>query len=83
MVLHLKQLALHSWNIALAGMASIKLLHHLEDLFGIPKSEASKCEVVKVEASSAYASDSETTEEQEATVSEYSKGEMLPPPVKR
>ena len=52
-----------------------KLLHHLEDLFGVPESEASKSEAAKIEALSAYASDSETIEEREATVKETSKGE--------
>ena len=53
--LHLKQSALHSWNIALVGSACGHLLHTLEDLFGIPESVASKAEGEKLEVAATFA----------------------------
>ena len=53
--LHLKQSALHSWNIALVGSACGCLLHTLEDLFGIPESVASKAEGEKLEVAATFA----------------------------
>ena len=56
----LKQLALHSWNIVVVETACGKLLHFVEDLFGIPEKNASHCEGDKLEAAVPYASDMET-----------------------
>ena len=79
----LKQSALHSWNIALAGTACRRLLHLLEDLFGLPESEMSKREGARLE-SSTYAAEPETAEEKAATVTESTaSGSTAPPPLKR
>ena len=51
--LKLKQLALQSYNIALAGTACGKLLHSLKELFGLPEGEASKKEGARI-ASTGY-----------------------------
>ena len=81
--LRLKQSALHLWNIALAGTACGRLLHLLEDLFGLPESEMSKREGARLE-SSTYATEPETTEEKAATVTESTVSESAtPPPLKR
>ena len=48
--LRLKQSALRSWNVALAGSACGCLLHMLEDLFGLPESEQSKKEEAWLQA---------------------------------
>ena len=65
----LKQSALHSWNITLAGTACGRLLHLLEDLFGLPESEMSKWEGARLK-SSTYATEPETAKEKAATVTE-------------
>ena len=81
--LRLKQSTLHSWNIALAGTACGRLLHLLEDLFGLPESEMSKREGARLE-SSTYAAEPETAEEKAATVTESTASESAaPPPLKR
>ena len=79
MALKLKQSALRSWNVALAGLACGKLLHVLEDLFGLPESEQSKKEEARLQATTYTAADSESKEEHAATIVE---SEEMPPPLK-
>ena len=68
--LKLKQSALRSYNIALAGTACGKLLHSLEELFGVPESEASKREGARIASTEYRAPEVETPEEAAATVIE-------------
>ena len=68
--LKLKQSALWSYNIALAGTACGKLLHSLEELFGVPESEASKREGARIASTEYRAPEVETPEEAAATVIE-------------
>ena len=68
--LKLKQSALRSYNIALAGTACEKLLHSLEELFGVPESEASKREGARIGSTKYRAPEVETPEEAAAIVME-------------
>ena len=68
--LKLKQSALQSYNIALAGTACGKLLHSLEELFGVPESEASKREGTHIASTKYRAPEVETPEEAVATIVE-------------
>ena len=94
--LKLKQSALWSYNIALAGTACGKLLHSLEELFGVPESEASKREGARIASTEYRAPEVETPEEAAATVIEKptistpptnsstpSASAVRPPPLKR
>ena len=68
--LKLKQSALRSYNIALAGTACGKLLHSLKELFGVPESEASKRAGARIVSTEYRAPEVETPEEAAATVVE-------------
>ena len=94
--LKLKQSALQSYNIALAGTACGKLLHSLEELFGVPESEASKREGAHIASTKYRAPEVETPEEAVATIMEKPTtsssstdlptpmaSAALPPPTKR
>ena len=63
------------------GWATVcgRLLHLLEDLFGLPESEMSKREGARLE-SSTYATEPETAEEKAATVTESTVSESAAPP---
>ena len=87
--LKLKQLVLHSWNVALAGTACGHFLHVLEDVFGVPEGSTSKQEgdaIALAHARATPATDSPTPEELVATVKEGEVPSTLaahPPPLKK